>query len=552
MKQVVLQAIDGRKLLVTIPWLVEYLTMLDFITIRLDYYRDLFQLLYTVYISVNAVTDQGSLCVLPTSKFIIRACLGWLFENPEIPEEYSNYRHFKSSISEYESNADNQNTAQLNPHLEDILNAACPFLADFRVSMMPQRTTKAVSRSGRYRHITPKFQDKSFVQKTKTQDSREQLVEAFMTSQSLSVRKIVDFTIDRVTSAVVKDFQVKHLITIRKQAKNDVELLDTSINVELVVKKIDEIYQQYLERLHGQWNEDLKTNCMKRVQGVFDSLLPIETLEDVKKNLVNITFEKTREKLQEWRSLNLASIEIFSKDIQEEASKLKENQQNGNKRTASTIIIDLSAANMPSDYFKDLQKLLHQSSLHPENIEGDELKKCVEVAIDVLEKQTLPTNAYRNIGFYTLQLVLQCIANRLDLLTNEFFTKVFAMWRHEKLSAFVAKESENRQNPRKVNDFIFSNVISPRFIMVMQGKSRRHFEAYGDFLIALVKENFINIELINEQGVRLYKHEWSNQSLNDIAFLIDRIKSSTSSTASPESQLFLELVVDLARDMENF
>lgn len=491
---------------------------------------------------------------MPTSKFIIRTCLGWLFENPDIPEEYSNYRNFKPTPIELELTKDSHETAQLNPHLENILNASCPFLADFRVSMMPQRTTKAVSRTGRYRHITTKFQDKSCVQKTKVQDSRERLVEAFMASQSLSVRKIVDFAIDRVSSAVVKDFQVKHLIATRKQAKTEVEQLESSssTSIETLMKKIIEVYQHHLERLQEQWNEDVKTNCMKRIQGTFESLLPIETLEDVKKTLINITFEKTDEKLLDWCSTNIASIEIFSKDILEDATKLKENQQNGYRRTASTIIIDLSAATMPSDYFKDLQILLHKSSLHPENIQGDELNKSVEAAMEVLEKQTLPSNAYRNIGFYTLQLILQCIVYRVDLLTEEYLKKVITMWRHEKLSVNVAKESQNRQYPRKVDDFIFSNVLSPRFILIMEGKSRRNFEAYGDFLVVLVKENFITTELINEQSVRLYKHEWSKQSLDNIAFLIDRVKSSLSSAGSPESQLFLELVVDLARDMENF
>lgn len=207
---------------------------------------------------------------------------------------------------------------------------------------------------------------------------------------------------------------------------------------------------------------------------------------------------------------------------------------------------------MPSNYFRDLQTLLHKSSLHPEEIEGSELEACVKDAIDVLDKQTLPANAYRNIGFFHLQLVLQCIANRVKLVTKEFLTKVFALWRHEKMLAFVAQESQNRQNARKVDDFIFSNVLSPRFIFTLQGKSRRNFEAYADFLVAMVKENFISPELINEQSVRLYKHEWSNQSLNDIAFLIDRVKTSLSSEASADSQLFLELVADLARDMENF
>lgn len=557
-KPVVLRAINGHKLLVTIPWLVEYLAMLDFITIRLDYYRDLFKLLSTVYMRVNVVSGSGSLCVMPTSKFVIRSCLGWLFEHPDIPEDYCS---LKGVLREFdESPADQiQSFEHLSPHLETILNAACPFLADFRVSMMPrQRMTKAVSRTGRYRHITTKFQDKANIQKTKVQDNRERLIEAFLASQTLSVRRIVEFAIDRVTSAVVKDFQVQHLLTIRKQAKLETEKAAAcSPEVENLIKKMIAVFQQHLVRLQEQWDQNLKANSTKRVEGTFDSLLPIETLPDVKKTLINITLEKTVEKLNEWSSTNINTIEIFSKDIQLDAAKLLEGQQqNGNKRTTSNIVIDLTAPTMPSDYFKELQTLLHKVSRHPQDVTDEEIGDCVEMASDVVQKQILPSNAFRNIAFYMLQLLFLCIAHRLDLITKDLLSKVFAMWRHEKLSPYTSKDPQsvenNSQNRRKVDDFVFSTVISSRFLVTMQGKPRANFEAYGDFIAQLVQQGFITGEMVNEQSVKLYKNDWSPETLNDIAFLINHTKVQLAAKASTEEQLFMDLVVDLARDMENF
>lgn len=526
--------------------------MLDFITIRLDYYRDLFQLLYTVYMRVNVVMERGSLCVMPTSKFIIRACLGWLFEHPDIPEEYCN---LKAALKDFAESTDDerQSSDDLSPHLETILNAACPFLADFRVSMMPQRMTKAVSRTGRYRHITTKFQDKTNIQKTKVQDSRERLIEAFLASQTLSVRRIVDFTIDRVTSAVVKDFQVKHLLTIRKQAKLETENLKPSCrDVDARMKKMAEIFQRQLKQLQEQWKHDLKTNSMSRIRGVFDSLLPFETLPEVKKTLIDITLEKTIEKLHEWSSTNINTIEIFSKDIQLDATKSLE-QQNDNRRTTSSIVIDLATPIMPSTFFTEFQTLLHKASRHPEEIKADEIAKCVEKGSDVVQRQILPSNAFRNIAFYMLQLLFLCIAHRFELITKDVLSKVFAMWRHEKLSPYTSKDSpcsENiSQNRRKVDDFVFSAVISSRFLVTMQGKPRENFKAYGDFVVQLVQQGFITTAQINEQSVKLYQHEWSPEMLNDIAFLIDHVRSSMPTN---DDQLFMELVGDLARDLEHF
>lgn len=531
--------------------------MLDFITIRLDYYRDLFQLLHTIYLRVNFVNDRGSLCVLPLSKFIIGICLGWLFEHPVIPEDYSNHNSTKIDLNEVSVNGSEvTTTAQTNPNLENILNAASPFLADFRVSMMPLHTTKVVSRTGRYRHITTKLQDKSSVQETKVQDNRTRLFEAFLASQTISARKIVDFTIDRVSSAVVKDFQVKHLLPTRKQLKGDVEeLARRTSNLDLLVQKISEVYLVHLNGLQEAWTVETESNSKRRVQGAFQSLLPIEMLADVKKTLENITQEKINKKLQDWSSANLTTIDIFSKDIQADALKLKEKLKENGKSTTRTIVIDLSCKTMPSEYFSRLQHLLHKATRHPEKIESDELLRTIEIALEVVEKQDLPENAFRNIAFYQLQTVLMCIANRCDVVTNETLKIIFKLWRHEKLEPYTLKSTSNtetiRKN-RKVDDFVFSNVISPRLILTMQGKPRLILEKYADFLLQLVLEKFITVELITEQSVRLYKCEFSTESLDNIAFLMDRVKNSLPSSVSPDSQLYLELVADLAKDMENF
>lgn len=135
------------------------------------------------------------------------------------------------------------------------------------------------------------------------------------------MRKIVDFTIDRVTSAVIKDFQVRHLLTTRKEARSVVEQSLTSLSatssslsydIEMLKRKMREIFHLHLERLHNQWDDDVLVNCRKRIEGTFNSLLPIECLNDVKKTLINIACEKTSVKLQYWRATNI-SIEVFSK-----------------------------------------------------------------------------------------------------------------------------------------------------------------------------------------------------------------------------------------------
>lgn len=44
---------------------------------------------------------------------------------------------------------------------------------------------------------------------------------------------------------------------------------------------------------------------------------------------------------------------------------------------------------------------------------------------------------------------------------------------------------------------------------MLLGRDERSFEVYADFLVELIKEKFITMELVNELSVGLYKHEWN-------------------------------------------
>lgn len=78
------------------------------------------------------------------------------------------------------------------------------------------------------------------------------------------------------------------------------------------------------------------------------------------------------------------------------------------------------------------------------------------------------------------------------------------IWKHKQLIKFTIEE-----NGEETTDFVFSNVISSRFLIILQSKPRRSFECFANFVAALIKENFMSLENVNEQSVGLYKEEWS-------------------------------------------
>lgn len=529
--------------------------MLDIVTMQLDYYKELFYVLYSIYAQVNQVNNRSALCVMPTSKLIIRACLGWLFDHENIPESYYSVGNIRNALQFDVKVVDSPPHAAaaqipLHPLLENMLIKACPFLTDLRIAIIPQKTTKAVSRTGRYRHITTKFQDTKQVEAAaKTRSGQSDLIEAFLQSQTPSVRKTIDFVVDRATSAVVKDFQVMHLIQVRRDAKQRTEeCARTSKNVETLTKEMTRIFAEFLMRLHDKWNEAVKENCRKRICGAFDSLMPIEMLDEVKNRLIAIAYRRTIEKIEEWRTANISTITVFTKDIAAEARKIFTDGRSQNVEPAGqNLVINLDTSCAPSELFSQLQYLLHLSSLKPALLMTDDLIRHFTATQEIIDRQSLPPSAHRNVIYFLLQLMTQLIFNRPDCFTRELRAAFFAICAHEKISPFAREK-----------DSLFAYLIAPRLFVMYAGRPASSFELYADFLLEIADATLTDIDQIVEKSVQLYRFDWSKECLECIAYLVDRLKVSLPqqrAAPDPESQLYVELISELCRDMkemENF
>lgn len=429
----------------------------------------------------------------------------------------------------------------LHPLLENMLTAACPFLTDLRIAMIPQRTAKAVSRTGRYRHMTTKFQDIKQVEAAKTQNGQSDLVEAFLQSQTPSVRKTVDFVVDRATSAVVKDFQVKHLIQIRKDAKAEVERCSHSVeNADMLTKEITRIFSEFLIKLHDKWNEEVKENCRKRICGAFDSLMPVEMLNEVKNRLIAIAYRRVIEKIEEWRVSNISSITVFAKDIAAEAKKIFYESKQQNVEPTTNLVINLSTSCMPSDVLRQLQYLLHLTSFKPHLLKEEDLIVHFAITEEIIDHQSLPPSAYRNVIYFLLQLMTQLIFNRPECVTKDLKTAFFKICKNKKILPFTQER-----------DSLFSNLITPRLFILYEGRPQKCFELYADFLLEIAEERYTDIDQIIEKSIQLYRYDWRKECLSNISFLVDHLKRSLpQSHGADESQLFVELISDLCRDMQ--
>ncbi|KFZ56910.1 Codanin-1, partial [Podiceps cristatus] len=121
------QSIRDQRSVLTIPWIVEYLSLVDHIAPFLDYYRKVFCLLLKVY-RLMVLSEDKEMSFL--NKLLILAVLGWLFQVPSVPEEL----FFTTDVRQEGLVMDTVTSAQALDSVplvdQQLLYTCCPYLGE--------------------------------------------------------------------------------------------------------------------------------------------------------------------------------------------------------------------------------------------------------------------------------------------------------------------------------------------------------------------------------------------------------------------------------------
>lgn len=130
----------------TIPWISDYLAMLDFVTLRLPYYTSVYKLLFMLYKTCNHYMKSGSY-----NNSLVKFSLGWLFELPNFPdtEFYTNLNEMDIPLEIKNSN--NKRLDDLQMVDQHILYTFCPFLEEIKKLLL----SDVSSNNTTVKHITP-------------------------------------------------------------------------------------------------------------------------------------------------------------------------------------------------------------------------------------------------------------------------------------------------------------------------------------------------------------------------------------------------------------
>uniref|UniRef100_A0A8C5MWA8 Codanin-1 C-terminal domain-containing protein n=1 Tax=Leptobrachium leishanense TaxID=445787 RepID=A0A8C5MWA8_9ANUR len=198
------RSIQNRRTILTVPWAVEYLSLVDSVAPFLDYFRKLFSLLLQLYRCKLILTDNKDMGFL--NKLLLLTVLGWFFQVPSIPGElFFNNVTLHHDISASAVVAATQELDCVPLVDQHLLYNCCPYLGELRKLLSSFVAGSGSKNGGFIRKITPTAAEPLLTKPTLSQKKLQaELEQAFFHNQPPSLRRTVEFVAERIGSNCVK------------------------------------------------------------------------------------------------------------------------------------------------------------------------------------------------------------------------------------------------------------------------------------------------------------------------------------------------------------
>uniref|UniRef100_A0A8C4UPT1 Codanin-1 C-terminal domain-containing protein n=1 Tax=Falco tinnunculus TaxID=100819 RepID=A0A8C4UPT1_FALTI len=273
------QSIRDQRSILTIPWIVEYLSLVDHIAPLLDYYRKVFCLLL-----LTVLSEDKEMSFL--NKLLILAVLGWLFQvvSPVL---------LKSA-----------KTVDSVPLVDQqLLYTCCPYLGELRKLLASFVAGSGAKNGGFMRKITPTAAE-SLAPKHFSLEQVE-LEQAFFHNQPPSLRRTVEFVAERVGSNCVKHIKATLVAELVQRAE---VMLQDKVKEDA---NHDKLLEEVCAHLYEEGAQALikgREFCKKKGPEAVRVLLPEETSAAVLSSAEDIAVELATEKACGWLSANIAAL----------------------------------------------------------------------------------------------------------------------------------------------------------------------------------------------------------------------------------------------------
>ncbi|XP_025917401.1 codanin-1 isoform X3 [Apteryx rowi] len=298
------QSVRDRHAILTIPWIVEFLSLVDHIAPFLDYYRKVFCLLLQIY-RLMVLSEDKEMSFL--NKLLILAVLGWLFQVPSVPEEL----FFTTDVRKEGLMMDTVTSTRALDSVplvdQQLLYTCCPYLGELRKLLASFVAGSGAKNGGFVRKITPTAAESLAPKPSVTQRKLQaELEQAFFHNQPPSLRRTVEFVAERVGSNCVK--HIKATLVAELVQRAEVMLQDKMKEEDA---NQDKLLEEVCAHLYEEGAQALvrgREFCKKKGPEAVRVLLPDETSAAVLNSAEEIAMELATEKACGWLSANIAAL----------------------------------------------------------------------------------------------------------------------------------------------------------------------------------------------------------------------------------------------------
>ncbi|XP_024875772.1 codanin-1 [Temnothorax curvispinosus] len=531
-------AIVEGKLSLTIPWLVKYLAMMDIVSLRLPYYKQILELLYYIYHAINQTDLTASDCLISQqSAVLLKSSLCWLFELPNFPRDFyiawqktCKIKELKS-LKQMEKFSTKQMEKKRNSHSADCaipvkssldkldiitdrtMRMCCPRVESTLSVFHGNGTSLNVNSN---KHITPvTSQLRKLGGTTRAKHLELQLEEAFFHGQPASTRKTVDFVSERVASTCVKHICNTLLTSSREANLNSFRKILKHKNIERDSDEQGELSRNYFNEfkalllsdmntlannasreLKDQCEKTIPTICETRVAASIESLLAEDSLTSVKEMCIKIATRMAMERINQWIQSHIAGDSLFIKDMELEINRFFRNSSpvHSNKQEKDHN----TDAPSPTVIMDELRALMW----HMLDNNGADL--TISSVLDILDKlyqsfsqrgDLLP-GPQKILYFLSLDFALFLVAYRTDLFTREVQDKLIKIWSSDNL-----RNDEDESPMHRI-------LCSRNIILLMQPQNDATWPIFGKFLKKLLETNILDGDSLSDQCVALFRQDW--------------------------------------------
>ncbi|XP_054894715.1 codanin-1 isoform X2 [Poeciliopsis prolifica] len=298
-------SVRRRRTILTVPWLVEFLSMMDFIGPLLLCYRVALGTLLLLYRRLQ-LNRHEEMCYL--NKLLLVSVLGWLFQIPVIPEDIFFTSEFTALVKD-EGSATGSAGLDCIPLVDQqLLYTCCPFLGEFRKLLAAFVSGSAARSGGIIRKITPTSAE---LKGTPTANRSQQklqvdLEQAFFHNQPPSLHRTVEFVAERVGSNAVK--HIKATLVQELIERGEKMLRDGLQSSNANSSKLNDSICAQLCDVGWEALEKATRFCNEKSPDAIRILLPVETTPPVLTTSENITKRLAAEKACSWLSTNITAL----------------------------------------------------------------------------------------------------------------------------------------------------------------------------------------------------------------------------------------------------